>query len=108
MPEQSRPGATENVPGSRSAAQELSQNDMKLIQQRLQEKGYQPGNLAGTADDTTRAAIKKFQQDEGISATGTIDELTANRLGFQYSKGPTERGGTAGDRPASKNQPPPR
>lgn len=82
-PEQSGPGA--NVPGTRSgAAQELSKNDMKLIQQRLQEKGYDPGNVDGTADETTRAAIRKFQEDQGIPVTGTIDERTANQLGFQY------------------------
>jgi len=103
---QSNPGANENVPGTRSgAAQELSKTDMKLIQQRLQEKGYNPGNVDGTADDTTRVAIRKFQQDQGIPVTGTIDERTATQLGFQYSKNPTYRGGTASDRPAPSQQP---
>lgn len=79
---------------------------MRLIQQRLEEKGYKPGNLDGTADDTTRSAIRKFQQDEGIPTTGTIDELTANRLGFRYAKTPADRSG-AGDRsaPADKQSP---
>ena len=105
-PEQSRPDANENVPSARrDAAQELSTNDMKLVQQRLQEKGYNPGNITGTADDTTRAAIRKFQQDQGISVTGTIDEHTANQLGFQYSKNPSDRG-RASDRPDSSDQPP--
>ncbi|MGH7855237.1 MAG: peptidoglycan-binding domain-containing protein [Candidatus Binatia bacterium] len=104
-PEQSRPGANENVPGTRGgAAQELSTNDMKLVQQRLQEKGYNPGNISGTADDTTRSAIRKFQQDQDIPVTGTIDERTANQLGFQYSKNPTDRG-TASDRPAPSERP---
>ncbi len=105
-PEQPRSGAAESVPGSRAGTQELSQNDMRLIQQRLEEKGYKPGNLDGTADDTTRSAIRKFQQDEGIPTTGTIDELTANRLGFRYAKSPADRGGT-GDRsaPADKQSP---
>jgi peptidoglycan hydrolase-like protein with peptidoglycan-binding domain len=106
-PEQPRSGAAESVPGSRAGTQELSQNDMKLIQQRLEEKGYKPGNVDGRADDTTRAAIKKFQQDEGIPTTGTIDEVTANRLGFRYAKGPTDRGGT-GERSAPAEQPSPR
>jgi len=105
-PEQSQPGANEKTPGTRSGtAQELSRSDMKLIQQRLQEKGYNPGNVDGTADDTTRVAIRKFQQDQGIPVTGTIDERTASQLGFQYSKNPTNRGGTAGDRPAPSQQP---
>lgn len=103
-PERSGPGA--NVPETRSgAAQELSVNDMKLIQLRLQEKGYDPGNVNGTADETTRAAIRKFQQDQGIPVTGTIDERTANELGFQYSANPTDRGGASSDRPAPSEQP---
>jgi peptidoglycan hydrolase-like protein with peptidoglycan-binding domain len=107
-PEQPRSGAAESVPGSRAGAtQELSQNDMRLIQQRLEEKGYKPGNLDGTADDTTRGAIRKFQQDEGIPTTGTIDETTANRLGFRYAKSPADRGAT-GDRSAPAQQPSPR
>ena len=99
-PEQPRPGASENVPATRgSATQELSQNDMKLIQQALQEKGYNPGNINGTADDTTRATIRKFQQDNAIPVTGTIDELTANKLGFRYAKKPTNPGGTGSNQP---------
>ena len=106
-PEQSRPGANENAPGTRAGAaqQELSTNDMKLIQQTLQEKGYPPGNVEGTADDTTRSAIRKFQQDQGIPVTGTIDERTANQLGFRYAKNPSNRGGTGGERPAPTEQP---
>ena len=104
-PVQPRTTPNESAPGSPAgAAQELSQNDMQMIQQRLEEKGYKPGNVQGRADDTTRAAIRKFQQDEGIPTTGTIDELTANRLGFRYAKTPTERGG-AGERSAPAEQP---
>lgn len=106
-PEQPRSGAAENVPGSRAGTQELSQNDMRLVQQRLEEKGYKTGNVDGTADDTTRAAIRKFQQDEGIPTTGKIDELTANRLGFRYANSPADRGGT-GDQSGPATQPSPR
>jgi peptidoglycan hydrolase-like protein with peptidoglycan-binding domain len=107
-PEQPRFGAAESVPGSRAGAtQELSQNDMRLVQQRLEEKGYKTGNIDGTADDTTRAAIRKFQQDEGIPTTGTIDELTANRLGLRYAKSPADRGGT-GEQSAPADKPSPR
>ena len=104
--EQPRSTPNESAPGSRAgAAQELSQNDMQMIQQRLEEKGYKPGNVQGKADDTTRAAIRKFQQDEGIPTTGTIDEVTANRLGFRYAKTPANRG-AAGERSAPAEQPP--
>ena len=108
-PEQSRPSANENTPGTRSnAAQELSQNDMKLVQQALQEKGYNPGNITGMADDTTRATIRKFQQDNALPVTGTVDERTANKLGFQYAKKPTNPGGTGSHQSAPTEQPSPR
>lgn len=110
-PRGSRPGAAQPAPSesnSRAAAtQELSQSDMRLIQQRLEEKGYKPGNRDGTADETTRAAIRKFQQDEGIPTTGTIDEVTANRLGFRYARGPAGSSG-AGERSAPGESQPPR
>jgi len=77
---------------------------MKLKQQRLQEKGYKLTNVDGTTDNTTRAAIRQFQQDERIPVTGTIDELTANPLGFKYSKNSTG-GGPASDRAAPSEQP---
>jgi peptidoglycan hydrolase-like protein with peptidoglycan-binding domain len=100
-----RPGATSSSPGvPGDAAQELSKNDMKLKQQRLQEKGYKLTNVDGTTDNTTRAAIRQFQQDERIPVTGTIDELTANPLGFKYSKNSTG-GGPASDRAAPSEQP---
>src|SRR5688500_20206038 len=73
-PEQSSPGASENVPATRGAAQELSTNDMKLGQQRLQERGYNPGTINGTADDTTRTATRKSQQDQRVPDTRTIEE----------------------------------
>ena len=104
-PERSRPNAGESAPGTRSGAtQELSTNDMRLVQQRLKEKGYDPGNTSGTADDTTRSAIRKFQQDQGIPVTGTIDERTANQLGFEYSKNPGNRG-TSGAAPSEAPSP---
>jgi len=95
-PETSQPSPGQSAPGARSGAtQELSTNDMRMVQQRLQEKGYSPGNTNGLADDATRAAIRKFQQDQGIPVTGTIDERTANQLGFEYSKNPSNRGTAA-------------
>lgn len=107
----SQPGATQPAPSESNsragASQELSQSDMRLIQQRLEEKGYQPGNRDGTADETTRAAIRKFQQDQGIPTTGTIDEVTANRLGFRYARGPAGSSGP-GERSAPRESQPPR
>jgi peptidoglycan hydrolase-like protein with peptidoglycan-binding domain len=104
-PERSQPSPGQSAPGTGSGAtQELSTNDMRMVQQRLQEKGYSPGNTNGLADERTRAAIRKFQQDQGIPVTGTVDEKTANQLGFEYSKNPSNRG-TSGAAPSEAPSP---
>ena len=83
QPGQSQPGATEGIPGMHGAGtQELSKSDMQAVQQVLKQKGYDV-SVDGMADNSTRAAIRKFQEDEGLPVTGVIDERTANKLGFQ-------------------------
>jgi peptidoglycan hydrolase-like protein with peptidoglycan-binding domain len=105
FPEQTRPGENEGIPGMHGGGtQELSTRDMQAVQQVLKDKGYKV-TVDGTANDVTRAAIRKFQQDEGLTVTGMIDEPTANRLGFQMrSQNPS--GAPAGSRqPGSTYQP---
>jgi peptidoglycan hydrolase-like protein with peptidoglycan-binding domain len=68
-----------------AAHKSLSNNDMEAVEQALQQKGYDVGKVDGRADNASRAAIRAFQEDEGIPITGMIDENTAGRLGFQKS-----------------------
>jgi peptidoglycan hydrolase-like protein with peptidoglycan-binding domain len=68
-----------------AAHKSLSNNDMEAVEQALQQKGYDVGKVDGRADNASRAAIRAFQEDEGIPNTGMIDENTAGRLGFQKS-----------------------
>ena len=97
-PEQKRSGEQEGIPGMHgTGTQELSKSDMQAVQQALKEKGYDV-SLDGTANDATRAAIRKFQQDEGLPVTGMIDEPTAKRLGFETRSQRPSSG--ANERPA--------
>ena len=85
-PELTRPGENEGIQGMHGGGtQELSDNDMEAVEQALEEKGYDVGKVDGRADNVSRAAIRVFQKDEGISITGMIDERTADRLGLQRS-----------------------
>lgn len=111
--EPSRPGSSAGVPATPGEIQELSKNDMQAVQQVLKDKGYDV-SVNGTADASTRAAIRKFQQDEGLPVTGIIDERTANQLGFQVrSRAPADQPGAAdypgspgsGTQPGSKGLP---
>lgn len=51
--------------------------DVKGIQARLANLGYHSGGVNGTLDAATTAAIKDFQRDHDLEATGEADEATA-------------------------------
>ena len=85
-PNQTRPGRDQDTPGiNQLGTPELSKNDMRAVEEALKAKGYQPGKIDGLVDDEARAAIRQFQQDNGFSATGMVDQKTADRLGVRIS-----------------------
>lgn len=80
-----RPG-DENAPGvHHQGTPELSKSDMRKVEEALQAKGYKVGKIDGMADDDARKAIRAFQQDNGLSVTGTIDQRTADKLGVRIT-----------------------
>ena len=57
--------------------------DAKVIeaaQHELRSRGYEPGSADGVAGPQTRAAVQKFQADQGLSPTGALDEDTLAKL----------------------------
>jgi hypothetical protein len=56
--------------------------DLYNIQKKLKKLGYNPGPVEGFWVEETGDAIKKFQQDNGLSATGELDEGTLKKLGL--------------------------
>ena len=51
-----------------------------LIERRLEGNGYRPGPTDGRFDDQTRAAIASFQEDNGLTPTGYLDQRTLSRF----------------------------
>ena len=49
---------------------------VRQIQGILQERGYDPGPLDGVMGKKTKAALRQFQRDQRLSATGEIDAST--------------------------------
>ena len=45
-------------------------------------QGYNPGPVDGVWGKKTESALKKFQQDNGLSVTGKLDEKTQKKLGW--------------------------
>jgi peptidoglycan hydrolase-like protein with peptidoglycan-binding domain len=101
-----RPGDNENIPGMRGqGTPELSKNDMRMVEEALKSKGYNPGQIDGVADDTNRSAIRSFQKDNGIPITGAVDQRTAEKLGVSIgSRSPTSDGPSRQGSPNSEGR----
>ena len=53
---------------------------VRRAQDSLTEKGFDPGPVDGVWGAKTKSGVMKFQESEGLSATGQLDEPTKNRL----------------------------
>ncbi|MBI4529122.1 MAG: peptidoglycan-binding protein [Deltaproteobacteria bacterium] len=72
-----------------------SSEDIKKAQEALKEKGHDPGPVDGIMGPRTQAALRAFQQAQGLKASGTLDNETKKALGLEESRGTeprTERG----------------
>jgi hypothetical protein len=58
----------------------MNPGSIRRIQAALRTKGYLEAE-SGELDDATAAALRRFQADEGIAATGAPDRETLRRLG---------------------------
>jgi peptidoglycan hydrolase-like protein with peptidoglycan-binding domain len=56
-------------------------NDVKKMQQTLQDKGQYRGEVDGVFGFRTRASIRGFQRAENLPVTGQLDVQTAGKLG---------------------------
>ena len=54
-----------------------------LLQEKLLQKGIDPGPLDGIAGSLTGKAVGKFQEAENLPVTGRIDEAVLEKLGIQ-------------------------
>lgn len=54
--------------------------EVQQLQSLLRNIGFPPGKLDGRFGSETETALIQFQQYYGLSATGVVDERTANRL----------------------------
>jgi hypothetical protein len=53
------------------------------VQQALKDDGFYWGPVDGTMRQSTREAIRSFQQSNHLNVTGTLDDDTARELGVQ-------------------------
>jgi peptidoglycan hydrolase-like protein with peptidoglycan-binding domain len=65
-----------------SAEQGKSKQQVKMMQEALKGKGYDPGAIDGAMGPRTSAALREFQQSEGLRVTGRLDTETRSKLGM--------------------------
>jgi peptidoglycan hydrolase-like protein with peptidoglycan-binding domain len=53
---------------------------VRAAQKKLSEEGYKPGMPDGKMGPLTRAAIRKYQEHEGLKTTARLDESTLSHL----------------------------
>jgi peptidoglycan hydrolase-like protein with peptidoglycan-binding domain len=56
--------------------------DNSEVQEALKAKGNDPGPIDGRMGPKTRAALKAFQEANGLKGTGQLDNQTAEKLGI--------------------------
>ena len=64
----------------RHAQMSLSQQEVRTAQQQLKADGLYKGKITGKFDRTTRMAVARFQQRNGLRRTATLNRQTLDRL----------------------------
>lgn len=64
-----------------------SAESIRFAQSTLRDRGYYTGQINGQMTPATRAAIREFQREAGISMTGDLDARTARALGIANEAG---------------------
>jgi sporulation protein YlmC with PRC-barrel domain len=83
---------------------QLSAEQIRKVQQKLNQEGFHAGQVDGKWSSETQTAIRNFQNTKGIKATGQLDERTLDQLGldadeFRQKK---QSGSTSGSKPGNR------
>ena len=80
---------------ARDSAQGTDREQVKAVQQALKDKGHDPGEVDGAMGPKTQAALRDFQQKEGLKATGAADADTMAKLTVSANTPAASPSGTA-------------
>ncbi len=87
----------------------VSANNTVAVKNALYGAGYEIQNVSAKMDDSTRAALTEFQKDNGLQATGMLDDETKKALGMisvQVAAAATGSSESAGNDTASNSSAP--
>ncbi len=63
---------------------------VRSVQQALKDKGFDPGAVDGVNGPATRAALKKYQAQQNLTADGRLGPKTLDSLGVKESSPKTQ------------------
>jgi phage tail tape-measure protein len=58
--------------------------NVRSAQAALNDQGYSAGTVDGQWGPATQNAVRRFQQDKGLTQTGMLDDATLNALGVSH------------------------
>jgi len=67
---------------SKEGPADVHPNDLRKIQQTLQDKGHYRGKVDGVFGLRTQASIRAYQKAENLPVTGQLDTQTAGKFGI--------------------------
>jgi hypothetical protein len=89
-------GGGNSAPGADGAPVPLRRDQVRQLQIVLKEKGFDVGKTDGIIGPRTRNALIAFQRQQGIQATGQIDQRTITALGMPATTSTTSGQSGAG------------
>jgi localization factor PodJL len=75
-----RPTEAAAAPAATAAAVGASPEALQTAQRALSRLGYYQGPTDGTASPALRLAVAAYQRDQGLAATGALDQTTVSKL----------------------------
>jgi peptidoglycan hydrolase-like protein with peptidoglycan-binding domain len=60
----------------------ISRSETRQVQQKLNDLGFDAGQVDGLWGPNTETALRNFQHAKGLQATGRLDEKTVDELGI--------------------------
>jgi hypothetical protein len=80
-------GSQQNEGGAAGGAVNLSRDQIRQAQIILKQKGFDVGDIDGKLGPRTRKALMAYQQQQGLQATGQMDQQTVTALGVVHGSG---------------------
>lgn len=82
--------------GDRQLAKGSRGDEVKQLQQKLNQLGYSVGSIDGVFGNKTETAVKKFQKDRGLKVDGIVGSKTGQALQTQSGENKTSSGKAIG------------